>query len=294
MAGSREILLRVVAYRDPELIRTIASAWESADDAARVRFAIVHQFGPETEHLLDPLRGDRRVRTFQLPWSSARGLGWARRMTDRMRVAEAYTLQIDSHTRFAAGWDTALVEQWEARRDPYAVLSCYPGPFSIVDEDHVALQEARPHLIVPAGADPDGIPRQDGGPAVPGGTRALLVAGGFQFSSGEVCTRLEQVRDVMVGDEYVRALQLFTHGWNVYAPSSVPLFHLYAQDKPAGGHGFLGDFGAAPETARVLAKLLGRSRAAAAAIIAGDGGGALGSVRSRSEFERELAALAAG
>lgn len=295
MNAKREILVRIVAYRDPELIHTVASAWESADDASRVRFAIVQQHGPETESVLGPVRGDERVRIFGLPWSSARGLGWARRMTDRMRVDEAYSLQLDSHTRFAPGWDTALIEQWESRRDPRAVLSCYPGPFTIVDAESAGLHAVQPHLIVPAGSGPDGMPRQTAGPTVAGGTRGLLVAGGFQFSSGELCSQLEQVRDVMVGDEYVRALQLFTHGWTVTVPDTVPLYHLYARDKPAGGHGFIQDFESTPETSRVLARLLARSSRTANEIIAGEGAGAsaLGRARSRSDFARELAALPA-
>lgn len=286
-----DILVRVVSYRDYELPRTIASAWEQADDPSRVRFAIVNQTGPETAHQLDPLRGDARVLIFQVPWQSARGLGWARRLTDRMRGEETYTLQVDSHMRFSAGWDSALIEQWQNLEDPHAVLSCYPAPYSIVDEQFVTLHPVPSHIIVPAGVDQYGLPRQDGGPAVAGGHHALLVSGGFQFAAGEVCSRVEQVRDVFIADEYVQALRLFTHGWNVYAPDSVPLYHLYQRDKAADVHGFVDDFHSTPETDQVYQKLLARSVAMAHALISGDGEALLGAKRTREEFAERLRSL---
>lgn len=282
------ILVRVVSYRDTELMRTIASAWESADDPSRVRFAVVNQVGPETAAQLDPLSGERRVHSLQVPWHNARGLGWARRMTDRMWRGEQYTLQIDSHTRFGAGWDTALVSEWESLQDPLAVLSCYPGAFSFADESSVLLHPVPPHLIHPTGASGAGMPRQDVGAMVPGGSRGVLVSGGFQFSAGELCQRLEQVSEVMVGDERVRALQLFTHGWNVYVPWTVPLFHLYERDKPAGGHSFVDDFRSGPETANTLDRLLRRSSRAVSEFLGGSAAG-LGDVRTVSDFERALA-----
>ncbi len=291
--SASSILVRVVSYRDPELLRTVASAWEQADRPERIRFAIVQQFGPETAEQLEPLRGDPRVRVFRTEWSSARGLGWARRMTDRMRVDESFALQIDAHTRFAPGWDTALIDRWESLDDPRAVLSCYPGAFTPLDEHRVELREAGPHLIVPAGTDQYGLPRQDGGPAASAGATGLLVSGGFQFSAGALCSELEQVRDVMIADEYVQALRLFTHGWNVRAPGSVPLFHLYRRDRPHDAHGFARDFASTPDTAAAAERLIARSLATARAIISGDGAGALGAVRSRQEFEERLRGLTA-
>lgn len=173
------------------------------------------------------MAGDPRVRSFQLPWRSARG----------------------------PGWDSALVDQWESLRDPLAVLSCCPGSFAPVRHPKggsaVELRTVQPHLIVSVAASETGMPRQDFGPVAPGGSRGLLVSGGFQFSAGELSERLEQVSKVMVGDERVRALQLFTHRWNVRVPWTVTLFHLYERDNPAGGHSFTGDFRGHPVAARL-------------------------------------------
>ncbi|KUF06359.1 hypothetical protein AUL38_02655 [Leucobacter sp. G161] len=146
----------------------------------------------------------------------------------------------------------------------------------------------QPHLIVSVAASATGMPRQDLGPVAPGGSRGLLVSGGFQFSAGELCERLEQVSKVMVGDERVRAPQLFTHRWNVRVPWTVTLFHLYERDNPAGGHSFTGDFRADPEAARTPDRLLARSDRAVREFLGGTAAG-LGEARTVAAFERERA-----
>lgn len=283
-----EILVRIVSYRDPELTKTLAAALAAAAQPGRLRFAVVNQYGPETQQQIETLREMSGVRTFHQPWRNGRGLGWARRMTDRMWQTEKFSLQIDSHSRFSAGWDEALVAQWELLEDSKGVLSCYPGPYRLVDETTTMLREARPHIIVPAGTDRFGLPRQDSGQEVPPLTPTTLVAGGFQFARGQLCDELPQVPEVMVADEYVQALRLFTHGWNVYAPGVVPVFHQYRQDRAERVHDFVEDFAAAPETQRRYERLLARSLSVAREIISGTGVGYVGAERSREEFGTRL------
>ncbi len=289
--SARSILVRVASYRDPELARTVASAWETASHPDRIKFAIVQQKGPETAGQLSEITQDSRVSALQVDWALARGIGWARRLTDRMWQGEEFTLQVDAHTRFLPGWDTALISEWEAVSDPRAVLSCYPGRFVVNDEATASLFQTPPHLIVPAGVDALGVPRQTGGPACAGGTPGILVAGGFQFSAGAICAELEQLLDASVGDEFVRAMQLFTHGWNVYAPGTVPLFHLYQQDAPVRTHSFAEDFRSDPQLEPVLNRLRARGLATLKRTQTGDGAAAVGNVRSREDFSSQLLQL---
>lgn len=286
--SDRSILVRIASYRDPELARTIASAWETASNPKRVKFAIVQQAGPETVDQLSIVSKDSRVSSFQVDWTLARGIGWARRLTDRMWQGEDFTLQIDAHTRFAQGWDDALIGDFESLSDARAVLSCYPGRFVINDESTATLYQASPHKIVPAGEDEAGVPRQTGGEPCAGGTPALLVAGGFQFSAGTICSEVEQIRDASLGDEFIRAVQLFTHGWNVYVPNAVPLFHLYQQDAPERAHSYSADCRSDPKLVRVMHKLRMRSLEALSQTREGTLHAAIGSVRSRENFYSRL------
>lgn len=289
--SDRSILIRVASYRDPELSRTVASAWEMASHPERIKFAIVQQRGPETADQLSEITRDSRVAALQIDWTLARGIGWARRHTDRLWQGEDFTLQIDAHTRFEHGWDTALIGEWESLSDPNAVLSCYPGRFVVNDDSTASLYPASPHIIVPAGKDELGVPRQTGGPVCAGGTPSLLVAGGFQFSAGTICAELEQVLEASLGDEFIRAMQIYTHGWSVYVPGTNPLFHLYQQDDLTRKHSYSEDFRSDPKLDRVMNRVRTRGLDFLRRVQDGDGALAVGHVRSRESFYSQLQLL---
>lgn len=284
-ASAPTIMLKVVSYRDPELPRTLASAVHNAEFPEQLRFAVVNQVGPESEHTLDLLEGDDRLRSVRVPWTQARGLGWARNWTDRLYRGEDFTLQIDSHMRFAPGWDATLVQQWRALGDPRAVLSCYPGEYRHAGPGHVDLYEAAPHRIAFTHLDAEGVPHQDQGGTVPGFTPTVLVSGGFQFGPGEISERLPQLREVLRGDESVQAVRLFTHGYQVYVPPSVPLFHLYAKDKdPEATHHFHNDFADDDRLRPELVRLMLDSVRTVHAVLTGTHPDALGTERTLTDF----------
>lgn len=291
--SARTILIKIVSYRDTELLKTVVSALFHASDAERIRFAIVTQVGPESRRALEPFDGDDRFRILEVPWQEARGIGWARNITDGMRGNEDFSLQIDAHSRFAPGWDESLLGQWDALGDPRGVLSCYPGEYQIVDERQVDLVEAAPHRLRVTRLDAAGIPLQDADGRVQGLSPTELVAGGFQFAPGALCTELPQLSAVLRGDEPVQALRLFTHGYNVYVPEDIPLFHLYAKDKdPATTHSFFDEFSGDPELNARLQRFVAASDSTVRALFLGDGGGHLGAARGREEFIARTPGLA--
>ena len=62
------ILVEIAAYRDDELPKTIASCLANAANAERLRFAIVHQFGPETDGQLAQYHHDDRFTIIERDW----------------------------------------------------------------------------------------------------------------------------------------------------------------------------------------------------------------------------------
>lgn len=228
--GSREILIKIASYRDPELTKTIESALSTALHPENLRFAIVDQVGRETVGQLAPYRADPRFRMTEVEWPMSLGLGWARRMCDRMWRGEGFTLQIDSHMRFQAGWDAALINDIELTQDPYAIISCYPAVYYI-DSGRDVLQNTHTHRIVCDAIDSAGVPELRAGENSAALAPVYLVAGGFQFSRGSVNVDVPNHENVFYGDESVQAVRLFTHGYNIYAPTRVPLHHLYERHK---------------------------------------------------------------
>lgn len=283
---ARTTLIKIASYRDRELIITMASALQNAARPDDIHFAIVNQFDDATVRVLDPARADPRMRIREIPWQDSRGLGRARRLSDEMYDGEDFTLQTDAHMRFAPGWDDDLIRQWDHVDNPRAVLSCYPGPYRTSQGDDVIANPAVPHTIVVQGVDAFGLPSITGGSEVTPFTPTLLVSGGFQFAAGEITTALPAQPEVLIGDESVHALRLFTSGYDVVVPDNVPLYHRYADQKDftKDAHRPFSDFRAIPSLWESFSAALDEGIATAKAILGTDGHPALGSVRPRGAF----------
>ena len=109
---SGDIFVAVAAYREPELRLTIESCIANADHPERLRFGVCLQYDldgpPETQpDCLDGLGA--AVRLISHDWTESKGGCWARHRTQGLYDGEPFTLQNDSHTRMAPGWDSDLL-----------------------------------------------------------------------------------------------------------------------------------------------------------------------------------------
>lgn len=84
------IFIQIASYRDPELPKTIQAAIDSSDHPEKLSFGVVHQFGPETRHLLDRFRGRPGFRLIELPWQESRGVGVARNLCGQLYCGERW------------------------------------------------------------------------------------------------------------------------------------------------------------------------------------------------------------
>ncbi len=252
------ILIEIAAYRDDELPKTVANLLEQAKHPERLRFAIVHQYGPETEDLLDQYRDDGRFRVHAMPWHEARGVGVARQLSDRLYDGEDFYLQIDSHMRAEQDWDERLEREWQELNDPMAILSSYPPAYKYDDADREVYVASNPNRLVVhqmhAGFIPiffgKELPRD-----VP--PRGAFVAGGLQFGPGRVCREVEyEPRICFIGEEFVHSLRLYAAGYRVYSVVDQVLSHLYIRSKHQKNvHHFWKDFQADPALAQVYATM---------------------------------------
>src|ERR1700690_729458 len=85
----------VAAYRDPELVPTIADCLARARHPGRLRFGISWQHGDE-QRLPDWIGGER-FRVLDVDWRGSRGTCWARAEIMRLWDGEERYLQLDSH-----------------------------------------------------------------------------------------------------------------------------------------------------------------------------------------------------
>ncbi|GAA2178101.1 hypothetical protein GCM10009847_06760 [Leucobacter tardus] len=244
------IFVKIAAYRDPELLKTVSSLLAAAEHPRRIDFGIVNQVGDETRGQLDSLRADARFTIYEFDWTQSLGLGWARNMCDQMWQGQAFSLQIDSHMRFRRGWDTQFITDWRRTADDMAVLSCYPAIYGFNADGSEFYEHTLPHQIEIQTTPDDGIPRLHAGPDTAPLTPGVFVAGGLQFNQGTACRDVPNLPEVFYGDETAHSVRLFTHGYNVYAPSDVTAYHLYERHKWMNVHYWHQDMMQDPALAR--------------------------------------------
>ncbi len=139
-AVETEIFIQIASYRDPQLGATLRSLIEKASAPERLHIGLCLQVGPE-DHLscgLPSLPAAHELRGASLKIDlvtaeCSRGVCWARARTQSLWGGEPFTLQIDSHMRFAMDWDQELLESWARCGDSKAILSCYPNAFELPD-----------------------------------------------------------------------------------------------------------------------------------------------------------------
>jgi hypothetical protein len=101
------IFVQIAAYRDPELLPTIRDCLAKAEFPDDLRFGICWQTDV-SDSALSPFLDHRHFRIQRVRWNESKGLCWARSEIQNLYEGEEFTLQLDSHHRFAPGWDRQL------------------------------------------------------------------------------------------------------------------------------------------------------------------------------------------
>lgn len=123
------IFISIASYRDPQLIPTVQDCLAKARRPEQLRFGICWQRGPEEEQEL-PFRDDARFRVREVDWRDSQGACWARSEIMAMYDGEDHYLQLDSHHRFAPGWDDICLRQARATKSQKPILTAYATPFT--------------------------------------------------------------------------------------------------------------------------------------------------------------------
>lgn len=158
-----------------------------------------------------------------------------------------FCLQLDSHSLFADAWDVALIADWLSTRNEFAVLSSYIANIDQIDKqgDDVNVGQVVPHICKTQRGGHGMVRNQQATAA-----RALarpklntLWGAGLSFSKchAEVVVPYDPHLDhIFDGEEYTRALRLFTWGYDLYTPHRNRVFHDYT---PVSHHWVIADGG---------------------------------------------------
>lgn len=228
--NSKTIFVSIASYRDPDCENTVKSLFENAAHPERLALGICWQFVPLKEPaLLQIFEYQERLRQVSLPVKDSRGPCLARHLIQQLWQGEDYYFQVDSHMRFAGGWDERLIRLLDKCPSHKPVLSTYPLPFTQPNnppED--ALVEIRPRYFDQSGvlhqhSALHKMPDQSRDPA-----RSFFISAGMLFTLGKVIREVPYDPNLyFTGEEIILALRLWTHGWDLFNPNAVVAYHNY-------------------------------------------------------------------
>ena len=222
------IFISIAAYRDPDLVATISDCLAKASKPDRLRFVICWQHGPG-EQLPDWIRPPQ-FDVLDVDWRDSRGGCWARAAIMERWAGEDWFLQIDSHHRFAPGWDATLIGQAARTGSPRPVLSAPAPPFTIGQPPPPAVPLRADFVGFRRDGIPDiraGAPRPDGSEAP---VRARSICGHQLFAPGSFTRDVPYDPDMYFSwEETTMAVRAFTSGYDLFHPATVVTWHEYTR-----------------------------------------------------------------
>ena len=231
------IFVQIASYRDPQLIPTIKSMLENAKKPKNISLGICRQYNPEDGFdNLDEYKKDKRFRIVDIPYSESKGVCWARNLTQQLYKGEEYTLQIDSHMRFEKDWDDTLIKmikQLQKKGFPKPLLTGYVSSFDPDNDPAGRVNEPWRMAFdrfIPEGAVfflPETIPnwREMKEPVT-----ARFYSAHFAFTLGKFSEEVQHDPEFYFhGEEISIAVRAFTHGYDLFHPHKVVVWHEYTR-----------------------------------------------------------------
>lgn len=232
-----KIFIQIASYRDPELIPTIDNCIENADHPENLVFSISHQFDEQDKwDTLDKYKNDPRFKIIEISYLKSKGACWARNLLQQQYDGEKYTLQLDSHHRFAKGWDTELIseiEQLQAMGVQKPLLTTYAPSFN--PEKDPQERAAKPWKMnfdrfIPEGAVfflPGDIPNWE---LMTHPIPARFYSAHLCFTLGSFCTEVQHNPNYYFhGEEISIAVRAYTWGYDLFHPHKVVIWHEYTR-----------------------------------------------------------------
>jgi hypothetical protein len=238
MSGHPKIFVSIASFCDAMLTFTVKSALETARYPERLSFGIVDQNHVSVEDALP--RGDWRIAYLSINPHQSRGACWARSLAMSLYAGEDYFFQVDSHSLFEQDWDVMMIEALEAisgrTGNRKIILSTRPFAFEIDAAGTVEKKRFTTSTIKLVPKEPSAVIKL-GEPVVMFAAYNANTPDdlpGFQVSAAQLFTRGGFVEEIPYdpylyfhGEEQNISMRAFTHGWDIWHPNVVPLYHLY-------------------------------------------------------------------
>lgn len=231
---NNKIFVQLASYRDPQLEITIKDMLSKAYNPDQFTFGICWQYD-ENENI-NCYDNNKNFRVKKYHFSESRGLGWARAVTNGLLKDERYTLQLDSHHRFAKNWDKMLLEDYEQAKQ-YSnkpIITTYLTPFECDQEDKLnetpclmsQYEFSSDKLLM---SRPDFIQDFKTRTKV---IKARTISGHFYFVESNFIKEVPYDPDIYFGgytEETTLSVRAFTHGYDFFSPYRQYIWHEYTR-----------------------------------------------------------------
>lgn len=231
------IFIQIASYRDPQLKPTLQDMIEKADHPENLRIGIAWQHSLEDAwDNLDEYKNDQKFRIIDIDYLESKGVCWARNAVQQLYDNETYTLQLDSHHRFAPHWDTELISMLKDLQKngyPKPLITAYIPSFDPDNDPAARVQEPWKmnfDRFIPEGAIfflPASFDAFDDKTRP---MKARFYSAHFAFSIGAFAKEVQHNPDYYFhGEEISIAVRAFTHGYDLFHPHKVVCWHEYTR-----------------------------------------------------------------
>ena len=232
-----KIFVQIASYRDPQLRTTIENMIENAKWPERLVFSIARQFNPDDKFDdISDYYTDDRFKVLDIPYEESKGVCWARNLTQQLYDGEQYTLQIDSHMRFALNWDKEMIDmikQLQKKGYKKPLLTGYVSSFNPENDPQGRVQEpwrTSFDRFIPEGAVsflPESIPNwKELTEPVP----ARFYSAHYCFTLGDFSYEVQHNPEYYFhGEEISIAARAYTWGYDLFHPHKVLIWHEYTR-----------------------------------------------------------------
>jgi len=238
VSADGEIFIQISSYRDPQLAATLRDCLRQARHPERLHCCVAHQYDDSED--LSEFSGTHpsgaRFTFIKTPYHESQGACWARHQIQQRYAGEKFTLQLDSHHRFAEGWDTqciAMLTALQAAGCTKPLLTAYlpsfdpdADPQSRIDQPwQMNFDRFTPEGVV--FFLPGCIPKwRELSTPIP----ARFFSAHFTFTLGSHCVEVPHDPEFYFhGEEISLAVRSFTHGYDLFHPHLVIAWHEYTR-----------------------------------------------------------------
>lgn len=249
--NQKSIFISIPSYRDPELVHTIINLIDNAKFPHLLHISVCWQdidindisifentgfsfFGHKiTDGIFLYCFSYKNSFIDIIPFYfyDSKGVGWARAVSQSTYKGEMYFLQIDSHSRFIPEWDVELISMLSDLSfiSVKPLISTYPPNYKPGVEEERDLHTYK--LIFDGFTDDSKIISQNSTLIISDKPeRNTLIAAGFIFTYGNFINEVPSDPDIFFyGEELSTAIRAFTHGYDVYCPYKIIMWHYYGR-----------------------------------------------------------------